>query len=208
MGGPNTGNVPGNYGTLGIPSATNVPGGRGAAATCADAAGHVWLFGGLGLDANAVNGRLGDLWKYSNGQWTWMSGPDIAGQGPVYGTQGIAATGNQPGARNGSVCWVDSSGNYWLFAGWTGVFYTYQNDLWEYSDGQWTWVGGSNQYDQTGVYGNEGTAASANVPGARAGAVSWSDSTGNFTLFGGIRDHSTNGTREIDLLNDMWQYAP
>jgi len=208
MGGSSTANQSGSYGSQGIAAAANLPGGRGSTTTCADAAGNVWLYGGLGLDVNGTNGRLGDLWKYSNGQWTWMSGADIAAQLASYGTQGVAAAGNQPGARNGSVCWVDSSGSLWLFAGWTGVSYTYENDLWKYSGGQWTWVSGSNQFDQTGVYGTQGTGASGNIPGARAGGDSWADSSGNVWIFGGVRDHSNNGTRVTDSLNDLWEYTP
>ena len=54
-------------------------------------------------------------------------------------------------------------------------------------------------------YGTQGTAAAANVPGARFGAVSWSDGSSNFCVFGG-RGHGSNGT--IGVLNDLWQYSP
>jgi hypothetical protein len=33
----------------------------------------------------------------------------------VYGTQGIPSTSNNPGARDGSVSWIDSNGFLWLF---------------------------------------------------------------------------------------------
>ena len=35
----------------------------------------------------------------------------------VYGTQGVAAASNMPGARWRAVGWTDSNGDFWLFAG-------------------------------------------------------------------------------------------
>ena len=35
----------------------------------------------------------------------------------VYGTLGIAAAGNIPGARDSAATWTDSNGNFWLFGG-------------------------------------------------------------------------------------------
>ena len=55
--------------------------------------------------------------------------------------------------------WTDAAGNFWLFggngydsAGTSG----YLNDLWKYSAGQWTWMGGSNVVNQQGTYGTQG----------------------------------------------------
>lgn len=39
-----------------------------------DSGGNLWLFGGIGYDLTAGSRGdepLNDLWKYSNGQWTW-----------------------------------------------------------------------------------------------------------------------------------------
>ena len=47
--------------------------------------------------------------------------------------------------------------------------------------------------------------AASNVPGARYGAVSWTDSSGNLWLFGGFGYDSTGGS---GYLNDLWQYSP
>src|SRR5258708_23343496 len=54
-----------------------------------------------------------------------------------------------------------------------------------FSAGEWTWMGGSNLVNKNGVYGTRGTAASGNIPGARQYALSWTDTAGNFLLFGG-----------------------
>jgi N-acetylneuraminic acid mutarotase len=66
--------------------------------------------------------------------------------------------------------------------------------------GQWTWMGGANQTGGAASYGSLGTTLSGNVPGARNGAVSWTDRFGNLWLFGG----SAAG----GLLNDLWEYSP
>lgn len=67
----------------------------------------------------------------------------------------------------------------------------------------WTWVSGSDTANQYGVYGTEGIASSSNVPGARDGAVSWIDGSGNFWLFGG---QGYDSTGNWDVLNDLWRY--
>ena len=51
------------YGTLGIFNSANIPGARGAF-TWTDSNGNLWLFGGLGRDANGNHGFLNDLWEF------------------------------------------------------------------------------------------------------------------------------------------------
>ena len=81
-----------------------------------DAGGNLWLFGGNG-SPRTPEGLLNDLWKWDGTNWTWVSGSSAAGQYGTYGTKGVAAPGNVPGAREGSVSWTDASGNLWLFGG-------------------------------------------------------------------------------------------
>lgn len=128
----------------------------------------------------------------------------------IYGTEGTPAATNVPGGRSGSVSWIDSSNNLWLFggggfdsAGHSGIL----NDLWEYnpSTSQWTWMGGSNTANGHAVYGTVGVAAAANVPGARLGAISWTDHSGNFWLFGGV-GFDSNGN--VGSFNDLWEFSP
>jgi nitrate/nitrite transporter NarK/N-acetylneuraminic acid mutarotase len=200
------------YGTKGTAAAGNVPSAREGGAAWTDGAGNFWLFGGGGLDSAGSNGALNDLWEYSpgTGLWSWMGGPTMGNLGGVYGTEGTAAPANVPGARSGVVSWKDGAGNFWLFGG--GGFDSsdsdgYLNDLWRYSPGtgMWTWMGGSTQENAAGVYGTQGTSATGNIPGARFGAVSWTDGTGNFWLFGGY-GHDSMGN--VGALNDLWQYSP
>jgi hypothetical protein len=53
---------PGVYGTLGVPAAANVPGGRESAVSWIDSGGDLWLFGGGG--SALAQGDLNDLWRY------------------------------------------------------------------------------------------------------------------------------------------------
>jgi len=78
------------------------------------------------------------------------------------------------------------------------------NDLWKFDGNDWTWVSGSSTVNQSGVYGAQGTAAPSNVPGARVGAISWTDSSGNLWLFGG-RGYDSSGT--FGYLNDLWEFG-
>jgi len=230
--GGNTLDELGVYGTFQTPASGNAPGARYLASGWTDSSGNFWLFGGSGYASNAGELNLNDLWKFSTStsQWTWMGGASIlypcnilfSTPCPVpgtYGTRGTAASTNFPGARNASATWTDSSGNLWLFGG-SGQdannFGAWLNDLWEYNPGttEWTWMGGGSTIPascttgncgQPGVYGSLGTAASANVPGARLQAVSWTDQSGDFWLFGGW-GIDENGA--VAYLNDMWEYQP
>lgn len=198
------------YGTQGTAAAANIPGARNGSVSWTDAVGNLWLFGGFGYSASSVNpSRLNDLWKYdiANNEWTWINGSNTTNQTGSYGTMGIADSSNMPGARENSVSWVDTAGNLWLFGGWgyaaSGIGNL--NDLWKYdiTNNKWTWVKGSNTTNQNGSYGSIGTSASTNLPGGRQGALSWTDTAGNFWMFGGTGypDSGTDG-----WLNDLWKY--
>ena len=206
MGGSNLGGQVGTFGTLGISSATNIPGARQGNATWVDKHGDLWLFGGSGYDSNGGQGHLNDLWKYSGGQWMWVSGSNLANQKGTYGTQGVAAAANIPGGRYAETTWMDASGNFWLFGGFGESLAPNQllNDLWEYSGGEWTWMGGSTFLGQAGIYGVQGTPASGNIPGGRDSSVGWQDASGNFWLFGG---YGLDSTLKQGFLNDLWEYS-
>jgi N-acetylneuraminic acid mutarotase len=203
MGGSDTGDASGVYGTEGVPSTTNVPGARYLAISWTDSSGNFWLFGGTGQVANS-----NDLWEFNptNKEWTWVSGSDTGDASGVYGTLGVAAASNVPGGRSSLVSWTDSSGNLWLFGGGggpTGIL----NDLWEFSPitKEWTWMGGSDTGDASGVYGTLGVAAASNVPGGRWNPVGWIDGSGNLWLFGG---QGLDSTGTGGWLNDLWEFSP
>jgi N-acetylneuraminic acid mutarotase len=216
--GPNTNGDNGTYGTLGLAAIGNLPSSRKNPASWTDAAGTLWLFGGY--HDNAGYGYLNDLWSYNpaTGLWTWMSGANTSNGGNtnctnalgVYGTRGVAAAGNTPGARLGAATWIDGAGHLWLHGG-SGCDAVGTlgdlNDLWSYNPGtnQWTWVGGSTTVGASGVYGTQGVAAAANVPGARQTAAYWQDASGRFWMYGGA-GYDSAGTS--DILNDLWFFDP
>ena len=290
MGGPTSISAAGVYGTQGLAAPSNMPGARDHATSWTDASGHFWLFGGIGFDTNDAFGNLGDLWQYdpASNQWTWVSGSNVVNYAGQYGTRGVAAPGdapsaryqatgwidqagnlwlygggnadtlgdlwmyqpstglwtwvsgsqtgytnggnntsygtlgvasatNQPGVRNSSAAWVDGSGNLWMFGGSYPYSYScgpdegcsntdYFNDLWTFNiaSSQWTWMGGADSAYATGTYGSQGVAGAGNVPGARGEAQSWTDSQGNFWLFGGFGYTPANSGE----LNDLWMYNP
>jgi N-acetylneuraminic acid mutarotase len=206
--------VPGVYGTQGVASASNIPGPRGGAIAWTDSSGNFWLFGGSEGASVLITqgGFLNDLWKFNPAtkQWTWVSGSSATDQPGVYGTLGVASAGNVPGSREGAVSWTDSNGNLWLFGGLEGVFsgsgrVPALNDLWEFnpSTNEWSWVGESSAANQPGNYGAKGVASASNAPGARSGAVSWTDSSGNLWLYGGVGLDSTGTYGD---LSDLWEF--
>lgn len=227
--------VAGVYGTLGTPASGNLPGSRQFASTSTDGDGNLWLFGGDGVDSSGSPGWLNDLWKFtpSTGLWTWMSGSDrvpyvagseTSGQPGVYGTEGVPASNNVPGGREGAGQWSDGAGNLWLFGGtgydsvdnWAGL-----NDLWAFnpSSGEWAWMDGSStvpapvcspdgacvRQSPSGIYGTLGIPSADNTPGGTSNMANWTDAAGNFWLFGGSgADSAGNG----GPLNDVWMFSP
>ena len=204
--GSTNGNAGGVYGTQGVPSPANTPGGRNSPVTWVDGSGSLWLFGGFGADSMGTGSELNDLWKFDGTNWTWVGGSRVGNQAGLYGTKGTASPSNVPGARDSSVTWADATGNLWLFGGF-GVDSVgtvgFLNDLWKFDGSNWTWVNGADIVSQSGSYGTKGTPSPSNAPGARFSAVSWTDKSGNLWLFGGGGFDSV-GTR--NLLNDLWKF--
>jgi len=133
--GSNTIDQTGIYGTKGVTDINNVPGARLNAVSWIDVSGYLCLFGGYGLDSLGTPGDLNDLWKFDGSNWTWVSGSNIVNQSGNYGTQGVPAASNVPGARWGAVSWIDISGRLWLFGGAgydSNGTSDYLNDLWRY----------------------------------------------------------------------------
>jgi len=216
---------PGIYGTQGVASSSNMPGGRLGAVSWTDLQGNFWLFGGSGFDSTGKQGVLNDLWSFnpSTKQWTWVSGSNVCtsatgatGQPGVYGTLGVASAANVPGGRGNSVTWTTSDGTLWLFGG-SGFDSTDHagalNDLWSFSPstGMWTWVSGSNtlgalySMGQVGVYGTQGQASTSNMPGGRWASKGWVDSSGHLWLFGGSGYFYTSSAVTF---NDLWMFDP
>ncbi len=154
-------------------------------------------------------------------EWTWMGGSSTTNQSGVYGTLGTPAVGNVPGSRWYASSWIDNDGNFWVFGG-DGYDALGQendlNDFWEFNPvtSEWVWMGGDSTLPCTsfgqcgeyaGKYGTLGTPSEGNAPGSRDAATSWTDSSGNFWLFGGGGIDSV-GLPDNGWLNDLWEYTP
>lgn len=206
--GDSVANAFGIYGTKGVSNTTNTPGARQASLTWVDDNNNFWLHGGDGYPGSGSMGYLNDLWKFNTTthEWSWVNGSNTISQGANYGTMGTASSSSIPGARQMSVSFKDNENNLWLFGGWGFVGPTFGrlNDLWKYniSTNEWSWMGGSNITDQSGVYGSKGSMSSSTIPGARRMSISWTDNNGTMWLFGG------NGYDSLDslgVLNDLWK---
>ena len=144
--------------------------------------------------------------------WTWVGGSNTINQPGLYGAPSEFAPQNVPPGRLGAATWTDKGGNLWLFGG-TGYdpaansIGLLLNDLWEFNPTlhEWAWVGGSKSADSPGVYGTLGVPAPGNIPGGRSGAIAWTDTDGNFWLFGGSGSSATGNSGD---LNDLWEYRP
>jgi len=200
------GNKLGVYGTKGVAAAGNHPGSRMGAVAWTDPEGNMWLFGGYGYATQNYAQLLDDLWKFDGSQWTWISGDCMKDRSGVYGTQRVANSANQPGARKDAVGWTGPQGNLWLYGG-AGVD-AYGNegnlsDLWVFDGTNWIWVSGVEACNYGGVYGQQGVADVNNKPGARIESAAWTDNTGYLWLFGGS---GVDGYGNYGQLNDLWKY--
>ena len=199
----------GTYGTMGTFSSGNDPGGRHGAAQWMDKSGNLWIMGGEGHSGSSTPCWLNDLWKYDRtlNQWAWMRGSTSCDPGGTYGTQGVAAPGNDPGGREFSQCWTDTAGNFWVLGGtgYAGTSFGILNDLWKYNPqtNQWTWMKGTNNVGVNGVYGTLGVSASTNMPGSRHGGATWTGNDGHLYLFGG---RGFGATGFSNFLSDVWRY--
>jgi len=144
--------------------------------------------------------------------FTWVNGSNGLSAIGIYGSLGVPANNNNPGARTDGAEWTDANGNLWLFGGYghdaSNGFPNYLGDLWKYdpAGNKWAWMGGPSSSTlpaPAGVYGTQGTAAAANRPGHRKGSVTWTDASGNLWLFGG---EGYDGSGSFGLLNDLWKY--
>ncbi len=188
-------------------ASTNGPGARSLSVQW-ELNGKLYLFGGYGQTANATTVYLNDLWVYdlATNNWTWLKGyngttvPNSMGS---YGTIGVASSTNLPAGRLGANSFTFNNKLYLM--GGSTLLGDY-NDLWEYDPiaNNWTWIKGSNTFDNAGNYGTIGVETSTNVPGTRYSSSNWV-ANGKFYLFGGFG--TVNGSA-FGKLNDLWSYNP
>ena len=196
------------YGSKDTFAPTNTPQNLYEACEWTDHDGNFWLFGGVYWNTQNQY-EYADLWEFKPAinQWCWIKGPGANNAAGVYGTRGIAAPGNNPGARGFCAStWVDTAGNLWLFGGWghdiNGTPGT-MDDLWKFNiaDTEWTWMKGSDLINGTISYGTKGVEDSTNqLPPREETNAAWTDNNNNLWIFGGLEGASDY------MMDDLWKY--
>lgn len=190
--------VDGVYGTKNVPSVNNIPPSRmHTSATWVDDQNNLWLFGGIKVNSDELN----DLWKYNiaTKEWTWVSGDNAYAQPNVYGTKGIAAITNKPGARRIHCSWKDTSNNLWFFGGFDNAAGNYKNDVWKFdiAANMWTWMSGSTAAGAVGISGAQCVPSTNNIPRSQWGnRARWTDDCGNLWVFSTASSNG-NGSSSI-----------
>jgi hypothetical protein len=199
-------NKPAIYSPMGVAAITNNPGAQSNRAAWKDNSGNFWMM------AAATT-----LWKYEIGtnSWIWVSGDTATSLFALvgrYGIKGVASATNHPGSRTYDMGWTDKQGNLWLFggSGYGNLSNGFLNDLWKYNiqTNQWTWMNGDSSINNRSNFGLRGIAANTNTPSSRSQSVTWTDTAGNFWLFGGYGRVilSPNNTLTNFYMNDLWKY--
>lgn len=204
---------PGVHGTIGLAAKANRPGGRQSPNLWRASNGQIFFFSGYGIDSAGNYTSQADLWKFnpSDTKWTWLGGPKTTKAAAIYGTRGVSAEANNPGARYEACSWTGNDGAFYLFGGYGRDSVNDEdaiNDLWRFNPKtiQWTWLKGSNRCLEHGTYGTRGTAAANNTPGARSRATACGTINGRLYLFGG--EGYGESSVASGILNDLWQYNP
>ncbi len=133
-------------------------------------------------------------------QWKCIQPKNMAAN---YGTKGVFAATNCPGARFNSIAFTDSSGNLYMMAG--GGYQI--NDLWKYdiSLQQWAWVSGySNNTGVLGALGPIGLASPNYFPASRLDAMPILANDGMIYIYGGYPTFTTGS----DYRSNLWRYNP
>ncbi len=180
----------GPYGTAVLPpppppaANQNTPGGRDFAATWAkpsDPFDRKWMFGGWGLPVQGASPAY--LPYYLNDLWVFWPGAGTSGTTGIWIPAALHTTTVKTPLN---VVSVSADTSTLQSPGW----YSSTSSISSYTDN---------------TTGDIITDFYPGAPGARWGAVTWTDSTGNFYLFGG-QGHA--GYPFGGLLNDVWKFTP
>lgn len=205
----------GNYGNQGQPSNLNWPSARFQSSTWKDSADCLWLFGGLTFNSQRKN----DLWKYdlASGQWTWIMGPTSSNDTGFFGVKTQGDSNTLPCSRSNACSWTEDGRYLLLFGGLgraidstnNGLSLGPLNDLWKYDiqTGVWSWMHGSRYVRHPGNHGTKNAPTNATTPGARHGAIYWTDTANRLWVFGGATYYS-NSSWIVGVWEDLWFYNP
>jgi hypothetical protein len=206
---------------------TNTPGARFGAAGWTDLSGNLWLFGGQGYELSGnpapsnQSAPMNDLWvcvmlggDYC--EWMLVGAYSAVGAAIYANAQNEGQTGTEtsvlmPYSRLGAAAWTDKSGNLWLFGG--SAIPGFLNDMWEFNTSTFTGYNTNTFTNNTlqwsvAVAGGFDKPTTGTTPGARVNATTWTDSSGNFWLFGGYGYDGTTPTATLGFLNDLWMFNP
>jgi len=182
MKGPQYYGNPGVYGVKGVEDTLNYPPTQSemGVSWTDDVNGNLWLV--------ATNGCL---WRYNinTNNWTWMKG-DTSQFAPnsVYGTKGIPALANTPGASYFDFTrWKDSKGDFWYLYSRGSAFLKV---LWRYQiqNNCWTWMWGDTTFTDVHNYGDTKCDSTKNSLDPRPrveGRACWIDGCDNLWVMGG-----------------------
>lgn len=202
--GPNTINIAGTYGTIGVQDINNAPSGRMVYASWKASNDDLWMFGGT--EYNSTGYFRNDMWRYNiaANSWTWMSGTNNPNDLGTAGAQCQSSTTYAPSARaENRACWTKGCDNFMNFGGSPDLGATIKEDLWNYSvaTNEWTFMSGSLANNGTGSYGTILVSNITNMPPARMGSDGFIDTAGNIWMFGGWAGAG-------GYYNDMWKFVP
>ena len=204
MGGDSVSQKEGVYGIQGVPSILNHPPTLYEGCEWTDNSGNFWFYGGIHSDSTGMISTHGDLWRFNPTtlEWTWMNGPGVPGQPPVYGALRVPAAGNYPGGKCfGPIGITDNNGIFWMYGGYDFTSGSYYSDLWSFdpSTNLWTWMSGQTTNLYMGNFGTKGVPSPFNFPPAKQECnAGWADSLNNIWVFGG-QIPMGNG-------NDLWRF--
>ncbi len=196
-GSQSAGTTNGVYGTKGVANPSNFPGSRDSSHLWVDTNNHLFLHGGYGFESvNGFEDRLADTWRFDGSNWTWVHGPDntfALNVATVWGTPGVFASSNLPGARELATSFQERGGYFWLTGGFSqdsqgfGGFATAQ-DLWKYDpvSNQWACAFAcadsffNNSFSTSGL----GITSPTNMPGQRLNTGATIDRFGTIWMYG------------------------
>jgi len=130
--GTNAADDPGTFGSQCVPSVNNIPPSR-YENRCfwTDSTGKFWMYGGYNITQVK---KYGDLWVYDPATlaWAYIGGDSIPDDSATYGTMGVPAVNNKPGARWGGIGWYGGNGHLYLFGGRWNMGPEDRNDVWKF----------------------------------------------------------------------------
>ncbi len=194
MKGSATKNDPGQRGTKGQAAPDNSPSARWGAAFFIDEKDQIYLYGGSNDTQD-----MSDLWRFNGTDWAWIGGEDTMDALPVWGTKGVAAATNTPGARDCPAVFY-ANGQLTMIGGETAAYDEY-SDIWTLKDGMWAWIKGPSDKNVAGVFGTKGVASDTANPEPFACAGSARGPDGALYIFG-----SRTAGNDLELTNQLWKF--